>query len=63
MDVYTKGVVDSKFTDVYTKTEVNNKFTEVYTKEEVGKIFKNLWIAYGITTATLLAGLIASFLI
>lgn len=62
MDVYTKGVVDSKFTDVYTKTEVNNKFTEVYTKEEVGKMFKNLCIAYGITTATLLAGLIASFI-
>lgn len=63
MDVYTKGVVDSKFTDVYTKKEVNNKFTEVYTKNEVDKKLNNFWIAYGITTATLLAGLIASFLI
>ena len=75
-DIYTKGEVDNKFTDVYTKEEVDNKFTEVYTKEEVdnkfaevyaknevdGK-FKNFWIVYGITTATLLAGLIASFLI
>jgi len=63
MEVYTKGVVDSKFTDVYTKKEVNNKFTGVYTKNEVDKKLNNFWIAYGITTATLLAGLIASFLI
>lgn len=41
----------------YAKTNV------VFSKEEVVKKINNLWIAYGITTATLLAGLIASFLI
>lgn len=35
----------------------------VFSKEEVVKKINNLWIAYGITTSTLLAGLIASFLI
>lgn len=48
---------DKSDLSIYAKKDV------VYTKEEVGKMFKNLWIAYGITTATLLAGLIASFLI
>ena len=63
IDFYTKGEVDSKFTDVYTKGEVDNKFTDVYTKGEVDRKLKTFWIVYGITTATLLAGLIASFLI
>lgn len=49
--------VDKSDLSIYAKKDV------VYTKEEVGKMLKNLWIAYGITTATLLAGLIASFLI
>lgn len=35
----------------------------VYTKEEVHKKIKLIWTAYGITTAVLLAGLIASFFI
>lgn len=35
----------------------------VFSKEEVVKKINILWIAYGITTSTLLAGLIASFLI
>ena len=39
------------------------KTNNVYTKEEVCKKVKKIWIAYGITTATLIAGLIASFLI
>ena len=50
-------------TEVYTKDEVDDKFTEVYTKDEVDQKIKYILIAYGITTATLLAGLIASFLI
>ena len=64
--------------DVYSKLEINKALTEkvdgsvlteypkmdlVFTKEEVDNKLKHLWIAYGITTATLVAGLIASFLI
>ena len=62
-NVYTKDEVDNKFTEVYTKDEVDDKLTEVYTKDEVDQKIKYILIAYGITTATLLAGLIASFLI
>ncbi len=39
------------------------KAAEVYTKKDIQKWVKHYWIAYGITTATLVAGLIASFLI
>lgn len=47
------------------KTDLDNyiKAEEVYTKDKVDQKIKYIWIAYGITTATLLAGLIASFLI
>lgn len=39
------------------------KTNDVYTKEEVEKKLTRLWIAYGISTAVLVACLIASFLI
>lgn len=46
------------------KTDLDNYIkTKVYTKDEVDQKIKYIWIAYGITTATLLTGLIASFLI
>lgn len=42
---------------VYTNQDIDVKF------KEWNKKYTHLWIAYGITTATLVAGLIASFLI
>lgn len=41
----------------------NSQLAEYITKTDSCDKIKQLWIAYGVTTATLLAGLIASFLI
>ena len=39
------------------------KTNDIFTKEAVRKKLRNLWIAYGVTTAALIGGLIVSFLL